>query len=163
MHCYLCNEPPLLLPLCIYLGHLKVLCGLAFCLFTIYSHFMVCIIFICPYYTDSFSNPSMNVIWEFYQNSRQTKKLKNTIKSLNNFWKQSMFTTLFWLSLNSFDLPEGWDTFQMIQKHPTQYRNFLENKGTVWTICKIFQGKFPYNLEIFKTLWELSRRYGKWT
>ena len=147
------------------LEHFKVLGGLVFCLFTLYSHFMVCFIFLCLYYTDPFKIPSMNVTWEFYQNSRQTKKFKKTMKSLNIFWKQSMFTTLFWLSLNSLNLPEGRDTFQMIQKHPTQCRNFLENKGTVRTIWKFSRhsGKFPHNLETFKTLWELSRQYGKCT
>ena len=76
-----------------------------------------------------------------------------------------MFPTLFWLSLNSLNLPEGRDNFQMIQKHPAQCRNFLENKGTVWTIWKISRhsGKFPHNLETFKTLWELSIQYGKYT
>ena len=147
------------------LEHFKVLGGLVFCLFTLYSHFMVCFIFLCLYYTDPFKIPSMNITWEFYQNSRQTKKFKKTMKSLNNFWKQSMFTTLFLLSLNSLNLPEGRDTFQMIQKHPTQCRNFLENKGTVRTIWKFSRhsGKFPHNLETFKTLWELSRQYGKCT
>ena len=92
-------------------------------------------------------------------------KPKKTMKSLNYFWKQSMFTTLSWLSLTSLNLPEGRDTFQMIQKHPTQCRNFLENKGTVRTIWKFSRhsGKFPHNLETFKTLWELSRQYGKCT
>ena len=110
------------------LEHFKVLGGLVFCLFTLYSHFMVCFIFLCLYYTDPFKIPSMNVTWEFYQNSRQTKKFKKTIKSLNNFWKQSMFTTLFWLSLNSLISLEGPETFHTIQKHPTQCRNFCEDK-----------------------------------
>ena len=95
-----------------------------------------------------------------YQNSRQTKKFKKTVKSLNNFWKQSMFTTLFWLSINSLNLPKRRDTFQMIQKHPTQCRNFLENTGSVLTICKFstHSWNFPHNLETFKTLWEHSRQ-----
>ena len=116
------------------LEHFKVFGSIVYCLFTLYSHFMVCFIFLCLYYTDLFKIPSMNVTWEFYQNTRQTKKFKKIMKGLNIFWKQYMFTTLFWLSLNSLNLSEGVDTFQMIQKHPTQCRNFLENKGTVLTI-----------------------------
>ena len=147
------------------LEHFKVLGALVFCLFTLYSHVMFRFIFLCLYYTDPFKIPSMNVTWEFYQNSRHTKKFNKTIKGVNNFWKQSMYTTLFWLSLNSLHLPEGRDIFQMIQKHPTQCRDFLENKGTVQTIWKFSRhsGKFPQNLETVKTLWELSRQYGKCT
>ena len=122
-----------------------------FSLFSLYSHFIVCFIFICLYYTDHFKIPSMNVSWEFYQNSRQTKKFKKTIKSFINFWKQSIFTTLFWSFLNYLNLLEGRDTFQMIQKHPTQCGNFLkikepsgksENVQTFWIVstqCKNFQ------------------------
>ena len=144
------------------LSTFKVLGGLVFRLFTLYSHFMVFFIFFCLHYTDPCKTPSMNVTLEFYQNSRQTKK---TMKSLNYFWKQSMFTTLSWLSFTSLNLPEGRDTFQMIQKHPTQCKNFLENKGTFRTIWKSSRhsGKFPHNLEAFKTIWELSRQYGKCT
>ena len=137
------------------LEHFKVLGGLVFGLFTIYSHFMVCFVFLFFYYTDPFKIPLMNVTWEFYQNFRQTKKFKKTMKSLNNFWKQSMCTTLFWLSLNSLSLLEGWDIFTMIQKLPTQCRNFLENKGTLRTIWK-----FPDILESFQTIWKLSRHSG---
>ena len=98
------------------LEHFKVLGNLIFCLFTLCSHFMVCFIFLCLYYTYPFKIPSMNVTWEFYQNSRQTKKFKKTMKRFNNFLKQSMFTTLFRLSLNSLHLPERRDTFKLIQK-----------------------------------------------
>ena len=90
---------------------------------------------------------------------------KKTMKSLNSFKKQFMLTTLFWLSLNSLKLPEGQDPFHMMQKHPTQCRNFLKNKGTVRTIWKLSRhsGKFPHNLVTFKILWELSRQYRKFT
>ena len=77
------------------LQHFKVLGCLVFCLFTLYSQFMVWFIFLCLYYDDSFKIPSMNVTWEFYQSSSQTKKFKKTMKSSNNFLKQSMFTKLF--------------------------------------------------------------------
>ena len=144
------------------LEHFKVLGRLIFCFSTLYSHFIVCFIFLCLYYTDPFKIPSMNITWEFYPNSRQSKKFKKTVKSLNDFWEQSMFTTLFWLSPNSLNLPEGRDTFQMIQKHPRQCNTFLK-KRTVWIIWKLSRhsGKFPYNLETIKTLWELYRHYGK--
>ena len=65
--------------------HFKVLGGLVFCLFTFFSHFMVCFIFLFLYYTDPFKIPSMNFTWEFYQNSRQAKKFKITMKSINIF------------------------------------------------------------------------------
>ena len=84
----------LFMPNCFGFRAFRILGGLVFCLFTLYSHFMVCFIFLCPYYTDPFKIPSMNVTWEFYQNSRQTKKFKISMKSFNNFLKQSMLTTL---------------------------------------------------------------------
>ena len=84
----------LFMPNCFGFRAFIILGGLVFCLFTLYSHFMVCFIFLCPYYTDPFKIPSMNVTWEFYQNSRQTKKFKISMKSFNNFLKQSMLTTL---------------------------------------------------------------------
>ena len=101
-----------------------------------------------------------------YQNSRQIKNFKKTMKRLNNFWKQSMFTTLFWLSLNSLNLSEGWDTSQMIQKYPTQCRNFLENKGP--DNLKVFQTflkvstqsrNFKDNPGTFQTLWKIGKAY----
>ena len=64
----------------------------------------------------------------------KSKSLRRQWQVLHFFWKLFMFTILFWLSLNSSNLPEGQDTFQMIKKHPTQCRNFMENKGTVRTI-----------------------------
>ena len=126
----------------------KILGNLAFSLFTLYSNFMICFIFLCLYYTGPFKIPSINVTWEFYQNSRQTKMFKKTMKSLNIFWKQSICTTFFWLSLNSLNLTEGQDTLKLIQKHRTQWRNLLENLPTVWTIWKFSRhsGKFPHNL-----------------
>ena len=143
------------------LEHFKVLWGVVFGLLTLYLHFMVWFIFLCLKYTDPFKIPSMNVTWEFYQNSRQSKKFKKTVKSLINFWKQSMFKIFFWFSPNTLNLPEWKDTFQVIQIHPTQCRNFLENKGTVLTIKKFLD--IPHNLETIKTLWESSRQYGKYT
>ena len=85
----------------------------------------------------------------------QTKKFKKTVKSLNNFWKQSMFTTLFLLYLNSLNLPEERDTFQMIPQHPT-------NAETFWKIKELSgqSKKFPDILESFHTIWKLSRHYG---
>ena len=120
-----------------------------------FSHFIFSFIFLCLYYTDPFKIPSIIVTWEFYQISRQTKKFKKTMKSLKNFWKQSMFSKLFWLSLNSFNLMEWRDTFQMIQKHPTQCRIFLKNKGTVRTIWKFCSqsGNFQDTLGTFQTIW----------
>ena len=89
-----------------------------------------------------------------------------------------MFTTFFWLSLNSLNLPEGRDIFQMIQKHPTlQSGKFKDNHGTfkksgmfpvnlksfqtIWsfqTLWKVYRqsGNFPDNLETFQTIWKLS-------
>ena len=67
------------------LEHFKVLGDLVSCLFTLYSHLIVCFIFLCLYYTDLFKIPSMNVTWKFYQNSRQTHKFKKSMKSLNSF------------------------------------------------------------------------------
>ena len=42
------------------LEHFKVLGGLVFCLFTLYSHVMFHFIFLCLYCTDHFKIPSMN-------------------------------------------------------------------------------------------------------
>ena len=72
------------------------------------------------------------------------------MKSLNNFWKQSMVTKLFWVSLNSLNLPEGQDNFQMIQKHPAQ---------TTW---KVFRqsDNFPDRHESFHTIWKVYRQPG---
>ena len=129
---------------------------------------MVCFIFLCPYFNDPFKIASMNVVWEILPKFQAIKKFKKTIKSLNYFGKQSMFTTLFLLSLNSCNLLEGRDTFQLIQQqkmHATQCRNFLEHKETFRTLKKISRhsGKFPHNMETLKTIWELSRQYGKCT
>ena len=92
---------------------------------------------------------SLGILSKFQAN----QKVKKTMKSLNNVWNQSMFTKLFWLSLNSPNLPEGHDTFQMIQKHPAQ---------TTW---KVFRQpcKFPDNLKIFQTIWQLSRQSWKFS
>ena len=115
--------------------HFKVLGGLVFCMFIIYSDFMVCFIFLCPYFTDPFKIASMNVVWEILPKFQAIKQFKKKMKSLNYFGKQSMFTTLFLLSLNSRNLLEGRDTFQLIQKkHATQCRNFLEHKETFRTL-----------------------------
>ena len=68
------------------LENFKVLGSLVFfSLFTLHSHFMVCFIFLCIYYTDPFKIPSMNVTWEFYINLRQTKKFKKAMKNFNIF------------------------------------------------------------------------------
>ena len=89
--------------------HFKV-----FCLFTIYSQFMVCFIFLYFYTT------------------------LTLLKSLIPYP----------LSLNSLNLPEGRDNFQMIQKHPTQWKNFLKKRN-----C-------PDNLKIFPTFWKVSTKSG---
>ena len=63
--------------------------------------------------------------------------------------------TIFWLSLNSLNLPEGRDTFQMIQKHPIQCRKFLGKKelsGQSENLLDI--------LESFFTIWKPSRHSG---
>ena len=138
----------------LYLNNFKVLGGLDFCLFTLYSHIMVFFIFLCLNYTDPFKIPSMNVTWKFYQNSRQTKKVNKTIKSLNYIWKQSMFTTVFWLSLNSLHLPEGQDI--------KWYRKLQHNAETFWKIKEQFgqSENFPDILESFQKIWKLSRHSG---
>ena len=160
------------------LKHFKVLGCLVFCLFTLYSPFMVSPIFLCLYYTDPFKIPSMNVPWEFYQNSRQAQKFKKEIKSLNNFWKQSMFTTLLWLSLNSLNLQER---FWIVWKVLVLSGNFLENieglesfqifwKVTklsgkfpnVWKISRL-SGKFPYCLKSFQIVCHFSTLSGKFS
>ena len=88
-----------------------------------------------------------------------------------------MVTKLFWLSLNSLNLPEGQDNFQMIQKHPAQTPgkfsdnlitlNFIDNwklsrqSGKFTDNHETFKkfGKFPVNLESFQTIWKFSRHY----
>ena len=101
----------------------------------------------------------------------KTKKFKKTIKSLNKFWKQSIFTTLFWLSFNYHNLPEGWDTFQMIQNIPHNAKTFwkkelsgqsenlpdiLESFHTIWKLSRL-SGIFPVNLKSLQTTCNLSR------
>ena len=104
------------------------------------------LVFLCLYYTDPFNIPSMNVTWEFYRNSRQTKKFKKTMKSLNSFWKKSIFTTLFWLSLSKWyrNIPHNAETFWKIKKLPGQSENF------------------PDILQSFHTIWKLQRVCWKW-
>ena len=102
-----------------------------------------------------FKNPINKCHLGILPKSRQTKKCKKTMKSFDKVWKQSMFTTLFWLSFNTLNLPEGQETFQMIKKHQKLCRNFLENKETFRKIWK-----FPDILESFHTIWDLSRKPG---
>ena len=45
------------------LQHFKILVRLVFCLFSLYSHLMVCFIFLYLYYTDPFKILSMKVNW----------------------------------------------------------------------------------------------------
>ena len=137
------------------LEHFKVLGGLVFCLFTLYSHFMVCFIFLCLYYTDPFKIPSMNVTWEFYQNSRQTKKFKKTMKSLNIFWKN--------LCLQHFsDRLLTLLTFRKDGTLSKWCRNIPHNAETFWTIKELSgqSENFPDILESFHTIWKLSRHSG---
>ena len=127
------------------LEHFKVLGGLIFFVFvTHYSHFMVCFICICLYYNDAFKIPLMNVTWEFYQNSRHTKKFKKTMKSLNNFWKQSMFMTLFFTLLTS------WNDRTLSKL----YRSIPHNAEPFWKIKELSgqSEKFPDILKSFHTI-----------
>ena len=98
------------------------------------------------------------------------KKFKKTLKGLNYFRKQSTFTTLFRLSLKSLILPQGWVTFQMIQQHPKQCRNFLEKKRNRPDTLKFFQtfwkvstqsGNFQDTLETIQTIWKVYIKFGK--
>ena len=148
----------LFMPNCFGFRAFRILGGLVFCLFTLYSHFMVCFIFLCPYYTDPFKIPSMNVTWEFYQNVGQTKKLKRQWKVWIFFGNNPYLQNFFWLSLNSLNLSEG-------QTHSKWYRNiphrrprkFSENLVSFRTIWKHFRqsDNFPNNLESFHTIWKI--------
>ena len=81
------------------LEHFKVLGGLVFCLFTLYSHFMVFFIFLCLYYTNPCKTLSMNVTWEFNQNSRQTKEDNEKFKLfLETIHVYNTFLIVFYLS-----------------------------------------------------------------
>ena len=146
-----------------------------FCLFTFYSHFMICFIFLYLYYTDTYKIPLMNVTLEFYQDSRQTKKFKKTIKRSNCFWRQFIFqhfcdcllalltcrkdgTLSKWYR----NIPHNAETFWKIKELSGQSENFpdiLESFHTIWKLSR-HSGNFPDNMESVYKIWKVYRQPG---
>ena len=143
------------------LEHFKVLGNLVVCLFTVYSYFMICFIFICISYTDPFKIPSMIVTWEILPKSQANQKNYEDNEKFKLVLESIHVYNTFWLSLTSLNLLEERDTFQMIQKNIQQIAETFCRKK-VWKVSR-HSGKFPHNLDTFKTMWELSRQYGKCT
>ena len=129
--------------------------GPVFCLFTFYSNFMVCFIFLCLYYTDPFKIHSMKNTWKlFFWNNPCLHHFSKCLSTLLTCCKDKTLSK--WYRNNPHSAETFW-TIKELSRHSDNIPDILESFHTIGKLSR-HSGNFPDNMESVHTIFKAYRQ-----